>query len=902
MKKLLIILLAIFVASFFMTCTPPPVNLTITIVGTGTITADGTAVTSGTAIQFPKNESVELVVTPGTNFAFEDWTGTNADDVTGTASPYTIVMDEDKVLTATFVATNAAPTATVQAITGTAQVGQTLTGHYAYADAESDPEGTSTFRWLSSATETGTYTAITGATALTYVLQASDENQYIKFEVTPVATTGTTTGTPVQSAAVGPVISATAITVAAAPTTLFEAFANDGSLDPNLVTLTVANSTFIQAQIILANITATVLPTGLSLANPTYIDTTHATVQVTGNAAAHQNANATSFTITVAAAAINTATASCTTNSIALDFADAPVAPFEDWETNTFTKYPWVLGGAVVPTLTNTQNHTTGGTYSERGGVIGNSQSSYIGINANVPVAGDMTFYFLASSESTTTVTGYDGLRVFVDGTLIDHLDNYDCGGNDTTACTVWTQYTVPLTTGNHQVVFQYRKDVSGAFGDDTVYLDDIEFPLGTTLVAPSNEILVASSISPTVTEVPNGGTVTRPALGQGITTGNTFTMYIINTGANVLELTGTAPDYVTVSGDTALTVTTQPAVASLPFNTYVSFVCTIDTTNTGTFNSTLTIPNNDSDENPYVINVSYSVIPPYSEAEVRNGPFGTTDVVAHNGTYNGGNVIVTAGVTSDITFRMYNVGLQSFNMTGTAPNYVVWASGSTLLSVSTQPTAAEVTAGGYRAFTIRFTGDGTPGTYSATFNIANNETGISAGIGDGIDETNYTFTVTVNASISPILYETFDGATFPPTGWTEELISGTRHWTRSTTTPQAGAGCAFYQYTSTLPASARLFTPAIDFSSLTSNATLSFWMRNPVYSGVVEELHLYYRLGAAGEWTEFSSYTTPNENYVNVSIALPSSAGAAEYYIAFVGVNHDANSLRVDTVMVMGN
>src|SRR4029079_10798501 len=40
---------------------------------------------------------------------------------------------------------NAGPVASSVNITGTPNVGQTLTGHYTYSDAESDPEGTSTF-------------------------------------------------------------------------------------------------------------------------------------------------------------------------------------------------------------------------------------------------------------------------------------------------------------------------------------------------------------------------------------------------------------------------------------------------------------------------------------------------------------------------------------------------------------------------------------------------------------------------------------------------------------------------------------------------------------------------------------------------------------------------------------
>ncbi len=76
-----------------------------------------------------------------------------------------------------------------------------LTGRYDYLSGPT--EGTSTFRWLISATEDGTYSAISGATASTYSVVAGDATKYIKFEVTPVDSDGVA-GTPVVSAAVGP--------------------------------------------------------------------------------------------------------------------------------------------------------------------------------------------------------------------------------------------------------------------------------------------------------------------------------------------------------------------------------------------------------------------------------------------------------------------------------------------------------------------------------------------------------------------------------------------------------------------------------------------------------------------------------------------------------------------------
>ncbi len=105
----------------------------------------------------------------------------------------------------------AAPTAIVQPITGTLQVGATLTGHYTYSDVNGDLEGTSTYKWYRADNSSGlNKTEITGANAKQYVLTSDDTGKYISFEVTPVAATGITPGTAVLSAWAGVVVPAEA--------------------------------------------------------------------------------------------------------------------------------------------------------------------------------------------------------------------------------------------------------------------------------------------------------------------------------------------------------------------------------------------------------------------------------------------------------------------------------------------------------------------------------------------------------------------------------------------------------------------------------------------------------------------------------------------------------------------
>jgi hypothetical protein len=96
---------------------------------------------------------------------------------------------------------NSVPSASSLSITGSLNVNSVLTGHYTYSDSEGDIESGSSYEWLSSLTPGGTYTAISGETAISHQITMSEQGMYFKFSVTPSAATGTTTGTKVTTAA-----------------------------------------------------------------------------------------------------------------------------------------------------------------------------------------------------------------------------------------------------------------------------------------------------------------------------------------------------------------------------------------------------------------------------------------------------------------------------------------------------------------------------------------------------------------------------------------------------------------------------------------------------------------------------------------------------------------------------
>ena len=103
---------------------------------------------------------------------------------------------------------NQAPVASNVTQSGTLQAGSTLTGSYSYSDTEGNSEGTSIYQWyLATNSSGGSASPISGATSKTYIIRSIDSGYYLGFSVTPVAGSGTTTGTKVTTGTYsGPVI------------------------------------------------------------------------------------------------------------------------------------------------------------------------------------------------------------------------------------------------------------------------------------------------------------------------------------------------------------------------------------------------------------------------------------------------------------------------------------------------------------------------------------------------------------------------------------------------------------------------------------------------------------------------------------------------------------------------
>ncbi|WP_236860144.1 6-bladed beta-propeller [Candidatus Formimonas warabiya] len=170
--------------------------------------------------------------------------------------------------------------------------------------------------------------AITGGLAegQTYDIFVAAENANGSLQVVPAKVMVTMAGT-----------ASGAYIASAVPEVLTEGLANDGSLDPNTVVITIAGGT-LAADITKGDVTAENLPAGLDY-TVIRTDGTHLTIAVTGQAARHTDVDSVSgLTFTIVKAKVSGAVGSLISPNISIQFkgAAAPTNPVADDDSDTF--------------------------------------------------------------------------------------------------------------------------------------------------------------------------------------------------------------------------------------------------------------------------------------------------------------------------------------------------------------------------------------------------------------------------------------------------------------------------------------------------------------------------------------------------------------------------------------
>ncbi len=153
----------------------------------------------------------------------------------------------------------------------------------------------------------------------------------------------------------------------------------------------------------------------------------------------------------------------------------------EGFENADFRSFPWTGSGNSGWTIDSVTRHQA--KFSARSGAISNDQSSVLSLAYFVSGDSYLQFWTKTSTESF-----YDNLIFYLDGVPLAAWS----GERD------WSQFRVPVSRGHHNFTWAYVRDVAYAEGEDTVWLDFIEFPTTGIELFPSISVN-AASLSATV-------------------------------------------------------------------------------------------------------------------------------------------------------------------------------------------------------------------------------------------------------------------------------------------------------------------------------------------------------------------------------------------------------------------
>jgi hypothetical protein len=146
--------------------------------------------------------------------------------------------------------------------------------------------------------------------------------------------------------------------------------------------------------------------------------------------------------------------------SVTASYNERVSIAMEDYETNDFTQYPWVVGGSA-PWFTTTDN-AYDDLYCSKSGVIAGGQSSTMSITINVLQNDSIIFMKAVSSEQ-----GYDYLKFYVDGILRQQWSGVDN----------WSRQAYAVTAGVHTFKWEYKKDPVYDDNSDCAWIDNVIFP-----------------------------------------------------------------------------------------------------------------------------------------------------------------------------------------------------------------------------------------------------------------------------------------------------------------------------------------------------------------------------------------------------------------------------------------
>ncbi len=296
--------------------------------------------------------------------------------------------------------------------------------------------------------------------------------------------------------------------------------------------------------------------------------------------------------------------------------------------------------------FTDTELDGAGGLVDSEGIIEWDSGAGLIAAGTVVVFTDTSTSARTASSGSLSSVSGSmnlaaggDGLIAYQDTgsslTFLHALENEVGNLGDLTGSGLVAGSTaITITNGANDDGGQYSgsRGSAAAFAD---YLAEIATLANWTTEATDGEAVLPFNATAFTAGTPTGPEInitgnsvdilsgdTTPSLADGTNFGTflagdankSFTFEIENNGVNLLNLTGTP--IVTISGSSDFSITAQPFGNSISPSTFTTFGVTVDPTTAGLQTATISIANDDANENPYTFDLSAEILASVSTPE----------------------------------------------------------------------------------------------------------------------------------------------------------------------------------------------------------------------------------------------------------------------------------------------
>lgn len=134
---------------------------------------------------------------------------------------------------------------------------------------------------------------------------------------------------------------------------------------------------------------------------------------------------------------------------------------------------------------------------------------------------------------------------------------------------------------------------------------------------------------------------------------------------------------------------------------------------------------------------------------------------------------------------------------------------------------------------------------------------------------------------------------------WSNESVVGSAEWSVATGDYSSSTGAHTGSYNAKLTHSSSgnktmLLTPLFDASAL-SVAQLNFWYINRSWSGDIDNMAVYYRTSATGQWQLLDSVTEAHSTWTEATYSIPNTA----VQVAFMMVDNYGYGVAIDDVVI---